>query len=163
MNQILIKETKMRNPSERHLKHFILAIILMAFSSGLSAETLFTCGESSGWSYNFSGGMVPDSKTGFQKDGISGAKTSVVVTQENGFDILFIDAMGKIKSAVAQGAKVAPLSNGDNGIISLLMIYPAELIEIYSYDINRKKLLLTQHKYDGIIARKASMFESDCS
>jgi hypothetical protein len=107
--------------------------------------------------------MVPDSKTGFQKDGISGAKTSVVVTQENGFDILFIDAMGKIKSAVAQGAKVAPLSNGDNGIISLLMIYPAEHIEIYSYDINRKKLLLTQHKYDGIIARKASMFESDCS
>jgi hypothetical protein len=106
--------------------------------------------------------MVPDSKTGFQKDGISGGKTSVVLTEDTSFDILFIDASGAIKSAVAQGAIVAPMSKGDNGIISLLMIYPAELIEIYSYDINRKKLLLTQHKYDGIIARKASMFESDC-
>jgi len=65
--------------------------------SGAKAQTLTECGKSDGYSYYFSGGLVPADKGGWKKDGIDSGR--IILNHVNGeVDLLIKNALGTTAS-----------------------------------------------------------------
>ena len=144
------------------MARLLLTLLLIAFApSAVLAETVMTCGESKGHAFFHTGPLVPREKAGFAEDGISGGKTSLVRKQDGKYGIYFVDVSGSIKSVEDQGGVIIPFRTASDGLISLLLLYPDQLTEIYAFNPKTKKLVLLQHKYNSFV-NKSAVYESDC-
>ena len=146
-------------------RHFyVLGIIftmLVATATQASSDVIAKCGGSEGLGYYFIGPIVSEDNAGWQTDNISKGSTSIVEA-DGKIDVLFFDASNSTTSARAQGAEVIPLSvNKAGSIFSVLVVYPGEVVEIYTYNPQMKKLVHLQQKFNVII-NKARIGVSNC-
>ena len=138
----------------------MLAVGLLA-SQGANAKVFAECGAFKGYAYYYPGPLMKKKDTGFGEDGISKGSFSIV-TIEDKFDVIFTDASGFTQSSLSQGAKIIPVGTvPKQGRLVLLVNYPNETVEIYSYHGASKTLTLLQHKYKGPIS-SAKLFVSNC-
>ena len=146
----------------RHI--YVLGIIftvLVATAAQASSGVIAKCGGSEGQGYFFSGPFVSEDSAGWQTDNISKGSTSIVEV-DGKIDVLFFDASNSTTSARAQGAEVIPLGVNEAGsIFSILIVYPGEVVEIYTYNSQMKKLVHLQQKFNVII-NKARIGVSNC-
>jgi hypothetical protein len=99
----------------------IAVAILLMLCAGAKAQTLTECGQSDGYAYYFSGGLVPADKSGLRKDGIDGGR--IILNLINGeIDLLIKNATGTTASVRQDGGKIFPRKT-NNGLIALTVIY----------------------------------------
>jgi len=140
----------------------LLLTLLIAFVPlVVFPKTIMTCGESKGHAFYHAGPLVPSEKAGFKEDAISGGKTSLLQKQDGEYGILFVDVTGSIKSVEDQGGTIIPFRTASDGLVSLLLLYPDQLTEIYAFNPTTNKLVLLQHKYNSFV-NKSAVYESDC-
>lgn len=140
------------------LCYFLPLLAALLVSTQSSAKTLITCGESQGYSYYFAGNLVPKDKSGWVKDGFSTGKIALTVSGET-IDILFSDATG-MRSASSNGAKVVTLDTSKSSV-TVLVLYPKETTEIYTFNLVKKYVVWSQQKYGNSI-QKGAMFVAAC-
>jgi hypothetical protein len=75
---------------------------------------------------------VPAEKSGWTKNFLSGGKTTLSLSDDGNFDILYVDSTLNISSARADGATVDPIRFGDDEI-TVTVNYPGQTFEIYSF------------------------------
>lgn len=144
------------------LKPFLLIIFSSCFVSPSFAEGIsISCGASQGYSYFFEGGVVDKAKAGFTDDGISEGKISLTWNEQGQADVLTIDATGKIKSAISQGAKVLTLPTGNSGI-NWLAVYEDGTLEVYSVSGQSNKVGIYRNTVGNGFIAKNSLFIGDC-
>lgn len=73
--------------------------------SPASASMLTRCGESSGWSFFFEGGLVGPGQGGWKEDGINGGAIEVHLVNDS-LDVVFYDTTGGPYSHTLEGANV---------------------------------------------------------
>ena len=142
------------------IKNISVAIFLCLISLPSFSQTMFQCGGNSGYSYFFEGSIVNSSSAGWDTDGTSKGKYSLVGKQDQ-LDLLFVDATGQIISAVADGGTVILLGQG-NGTATILVNYPNQVAELYYFNLKTKKYSLNQIKYGESPIHKSSAFVGDC-
>ena len=146
------------------MKENLIAISLAAFAFGNSgsvlAQSLFDCGPNSGCSYYFAGGYVSVDKAGWHEDGTSNGQFSLVLRGEE-LDVLFRDASGSLVSAQADGGQIYPLHIGDASV-SVLVIYPLNVVEVYQFDLASKSYTLSSMKCGEAPIRKADTLAGKC-
>lgn len=98
-----------------------------------SAEVVFECGASEGWSYFFEDPRFPETDVGWQTDQISTGQI-LLLKEGTEYEIAFGDAIGA-QTVGAQGGEVLPLAgSGDlSNYIALLVIYPGPYFEHYLF------------------------------
>ena len=137
----------------RYISVFSLLIVLPA-----SAETIIQCGSSGGWAYYFGDTNIEQKDEGWMQDGIS--KGGIALTREgNDLDILMKDSIGMM-SVKGEGATVQ-LVDAYGAFITVLVSYPQGSKEMYTFDIERKKVSWSQHKF-GVMFDKVSTMIADC-
>ena len=82
-----------------------MTLMVSLSSSSASASMLTRCGESSGWSFFFEGGLVGPGQGGWKEDGIKGGAIEVHLVKDN-LDVVFYDATGGPYSHNLDGANV---------------------------------------------------------
>jgi hypothetical protein len=135
------------------------ALLILLFSCcGFSAmaETLATCGASSGHAYYLEQGLVSRKDAGWAEDKISQGSFSLVKNGE-ALDILYKDSTGKLASSVSDGGRVIFLgANASNA--SVLVSYEGVSTEIYTFDFVNKVSVWSQHKYGALVNKGATYF-----
>ena len=138
------------------LRYF--AIISSLLGLPANAETIIQCGGSEGWAYYFGDTSINEKDEGWMQDGIS--KGGIALTREgNDLDILMKDAVGMM-SVKGEGASVS-LVDAYGDFVTVLVSYPQGSKEMYTFDIKRKKVSWSQHKF-GLLFDKASTMIADC-
>jgi hypothetical protein len=83
----------------------IAAGVLLLLCAGAKAQTLTECGLSDGYTYFFSGGLVPAGKSGLEKDRIDAGR--IILNYINSeFDLLIKDATGTTRSVKQDSGKI---------------------------------------------------------
>ena len=121
-----------------------------------------TCGPMKGYSFFYPGPNIPKDDVGFGEDGISSAKTTLAIIDDEP-DVISGD-WGDPTTARADGASVFVLGEGklkDDSIV-FVVIYPGMAVETYTYNGTDNSLMLLQTKY-GALIQKTAMFYSKCS
>tara|TARA_B100001093_G_scaffold354256_1_gene338738 strand:- start:244 stop:726 length:483 start_codon:yes stop_codon:yes gene_type:complete len=143
----------------------ILLLIIFISSIAVNAETIASCEGLKGQSYYPDIGMYTDKdNSGWQDDGISNGKTSVIRNGDS-FDILFVDTLGDINSSKDQGAEIR-LVMIDKNSFSLTSLFLNASIEIYSFWKNKEgnyRYSLTQVKGGSSLIPKNSLLIGSCS
>ena len=135
-----------------------IPIISLLFALPASAETIIQCGGSAGWAYYFGDITAQQKDEGWMQDGIS--KGGIALTREgNDLDILMKDSVGMM-SVKGEGATVQ-LVDAYGAFITVLVNYPQGSKEIYTFDIERKKVSWSQHKF-GVMFDKVTTMIADC-
>ena len=132
------------------------------FCGSAIAETVATCGESSGYAVYHHEGLVPRDSAGFRKDEITGAKVTLI-SNEKGYDLLVVDAMRNIKSMVDEGGKIILLRRGPRDVT---FAHINEAIELYTFYRERDGSLrydLVQSKGGGAPIHKSSVLRGNCN
>jgi hypothetical protein len=145
------------------MKNLLLMVIVM-FASNVYANTqIASCSSPQGYSYYAAYGLVPKDKAGWQKDGITGGKTTLSVINGN-YDILYTDSSGRgIMSATAEGAKIA-LTRNTSSTIQVIVLYPTSTTEIYTFwktTDGKYQFSQIQNKIDPV--PKSSVYVGNCS
>ena len=142
-----------------------LLLLFLFFSPSIYAETIASCESLKGSTYFPNTGMYTDkSNSGWQEDGISNGKTSVIKTGDS-FDILFVDTLGDINSSKDQGATIRLMLINENSF-SLFSMFLNESLEIYSFWKNKEgdfKYSLNQVKGGSSLIPKNSLLVGSCS
>ena len=99
-----------------------------------SVEIIAKCGELSGYIYDHANAK-------WDQDKIGGGST-VIVKEEDQYDIVFRDWTGNLQSAKKGGATIVP-ANGRENTMHIIAIYPGIVTEVYSFD--KDLSLLTLH------------------
>ena len=148
---------------------YFLFVLLFVFSTQSFAEDLLiaNCSNPIGQAYFHHYGIVPEDGSGWDKDGFESVNATFSLKKlgENKYDILFIDATKSIKSSTQEGAKIFPVII-TNTSITMVIIYPQEIVETYSFWTNAKgknKFAISQSKTGDILLRKNSLMVGDCS
>jgi hypothetical protein len=140
-------------------------LLVFLISSPLYAETIASCEGLKGQSYYPNIGMFTDKDTsGWQDDGISNGKTSVI-RNGNSFDILFVDTLGDINSSKDQGAEIR-LVMIDQNSFSITTAFLNASVEVYSFWKNKEgnfKYSLAQVKGGSSLIPKNSLLIGNCS
>lgn len=142
----------------------ILFMAITLFTSIANANNqIATCSSPQGYAYYAAYGLVTKDKAGWQKDGISGGKTTLTVNNGN-YDILFTDASGRgIISATADGAKVI-MTRNTSSTIQVIVLYPTSTTEIYTFwktTDGKNQFSQMQNKIDTL--PKSSVYVGNCS
>ena len=125
----------------------LLVLMLLTLPFNIFAETIIACKSPKGYSYHLPGPFVKEEMSGWTKDGVSKGKWSVIKNNDE-IDILFIDATDEIISARADGGTVVPIGISENQtMFSILVNYPNNVVEIFTFDMKNKKFFLSGHKY----------------
>ena len=144
------------------MKKLLLVTLLIP---NLYAETIASCEGLKGQSYYPNIGMFTDKDTsGWQDDGISNGKTSVI-RNGNSFDILFVDTLGDINSSKDQGAEIR-LVMIDQNSFSISTAFLNASVEVYSFWKNKEgnfRYSLTQVKGGSSLIPKNSLLIGNCS
>lgn len=136
----------------------VFGLAILASSQSARAETLVTCGGSAGWSYFFEGPFLPKGQEGWREDAISQGGIALTRDGEE-LDILIRDVGGMISSR-AEGAQVS-LVQARDGVIMVLVNYPRGAIELYTFDLTRRQVVWSQHKF-GVLIDKAHTMVGTC-
>lgn len=142
----------------------LVAVAALVASAGASAESAASltvqCGASSGWSYYFAGGLVPQDKAGFTEDGITGGKTTLVVDDKGEGDVLFVDAAGRLGSAKSEGGTVL-IFDASKGL-NWLLLYPDGTVENYALNLASMKVAIWRNTVGNENVAKNSLLVADC-
>src|SRR5262245_58531689 len=107
------------------MRRVMAVAILLMLSAGASAQqkTVTECGRSDGYSYYFSGGLIPADKGGWKKDGIDGGR--IILNLINGeIDLLVKNVTGSTSSVKdVDGGKIIPRQTNSNGLIAVTVFY----------------------------------------
>ena len=141
-----------------------LLLLLFIFIGNAFANTqIANCTSPQGYSYYAAYGLVPPSKAGWQKDGISSGQTTLTLNNGN-YDILYTDSSGRgIISATAEGAKVV-MTRNTNSTIQVIALYPTSTTEIYTFwktTEGKYQFSQIQNKIDPI--PKSSVYIGNCT
>lgn len=142
----------------------LLLIVIVLFTSNTYANTqLASCSAPQGYSYYAAYGLVTKDKAGWQKDAMSGGKTTLSINNGN-YDILYTDSSGRgIMSATAEGAKVV-MSRNTSSTIQVIVLYPLSTTEIYTFwktTDGNYQFSQIQNKIDPV--PKSSVYVGNCS
>ena len=143
-----------------YLTTILSALIAIFYSVAASSQSLLDCGPNTGYTYYFAGGYVPADMAGWQQDGISNGQFSLILRGEE-LDVLFLDASGSLVSAQADGGQIYPLHISDTAV-SVLVIYPLDVVEVYQFDLSSKSYTLSSVKYGDAPIRKAGTLAGKC-
>ncbi len=143
---------------------FILSFLLMVSTNNYAAD-IAQCSNPSGTSYYPYLGLMAKKDSGWVDDKISGGITSLVRSDDNEYDILFVDTTKQIISSKQDGGKVYILSKGKNDA-SFLVIYPGKTVEIYTFLIDKsgksEYIHVTSRAGDEILIAKSTVMRGDC-
>ena len=146
---------------KRCLSAFLLVAAATANSGVAVAQSLFDCGPNIGYSYYFAGEYVSAENAGWHEDGTSDGQFSLILRGDD-LDVLFRDASGSLVSAQADGGQIFPLHIGDASV-SVLVIYPLNVVEVYQFDLASKSYTLSSMKYGEAPIRKAGTLAGKCN
>ena len=142
----------------------LIAIVAFGAAHGAFAESAGSlavqCGASSGWSYYFAGGLVPQDKAGFTEDGITGGKTTLVVDDKGEGDVLFVDATGRLGSAKSEGGTVLTFDASKG--LNWLLLYPDGTVENYALNLASMTVAIWRNTVGNENVAKNRLFIADC-
>ncbi len=145
------------------MKNLLLMVIVMFASNAYANTQIANCSSPQGYSYYAAYGLVPKDKAGWQKDGITGGKTTLSVINGK-HDILYTDSSGRgIMSATAEGAEIV-LTRNTSSTIQVIVLYPTSTTEIYTFwktADGEYQFSQIQNKIDPI--PKSSVYIGNCS
>ena len=145
------------------MKSLILIVITLLTNSAYANTQIASCSSPQGYSYYAAYGLVPKDKAGWQKDGITGGKTTLSVINGK-YDILYTDSSGRgIMSATAEGAEIA-LTRNTSSTIQVIVLYPTSTTEIYTFwktTDGKYQFSQIQNKIDPV--PKSSVYVGNCS
>jgi len=146
-------------------KSFWIFICITNFCVLGFSQTIADCSNPDGYVYFHYSGVVPEKKSGFQKDKISGGITSIVKLPNGKYDILIVDIRKTIISMVNDGGNVILLRKGKKDA-TFLHVNPGMVIELYTLWIDtdgKAKYDLIQSKGgDGMLLHKSSVMVGNC-
>jgi hypothetical protein len=128
-----------------------LMLLVVFISLPASAETVLRCA-------GIDGNAFYVGEKSWVKDGGAGIKLNLV-KNGNDYDVLIGDA-GGLETIRNMGGDVYPLGSTD-GLFTILAAYGGGHAELYTFDLQRKKLFLSQHKTLGLI-KKVAAYQGDC-
>lgn len=145
------------------MKNLLLIVIAMLTGNTYANSQIASCSAPQGYSYYAAYGLLTKDKAGWQKDSISGGKTTLSVNNGN-YDILFTDSSGRgIISATADGAKVI-MTRNTNSSIQVIAMYPTSTTEIYTFwktTDGKYQFSQIQNKIEPL--PKSSVYVGNCS
>ncbi len=139
----------------------MLAVFIACLAQTAQAETLFTCGASSGYGYFPPGGLVPEADAGWQEDAISSGSFSLVTLEDGSADIVFSDTRGTY-STRGDGGQVVVTYTAPDAIQVVTFYTETGVTETYTFMIDLKLLMWTQSKA-GTPVPKIAAFTASCS
>ena len=144
---------------------FLMSFLLM-ISTNTYAAVISQCSNPSGTAYYPYLGLMAKKDSGWVDDKITGGITSLVKTDDNEYDILFVDITKQIISSKQDGGKVYTLSKGKNDA-SFLVVYPGKAVEIYTFLIDKsgkaEYIQVTSRAGDEILIAKSTVMRGDCT
>lgn len=155
--------TKFRSKTVAHknLSNIIALYALLLSPIVYSTGLAISCGNSTGYSYYFEGGLVDNNNSGFSEDGIANGQFTLTINDKGEADVLSVDATGDLKSAIAQGGTVTTSMAGLNAA-NWFVFYPDSTIEVYSYSSNSNKTVSYRNTVGNTSIAKNSIFVSEC-
>lgn len=145
------------------MKNLLLIVITLLTNIAYANTQIASCSSPQGYSYYAAYGLVPKDKAGWQKDGITGGKTTLSVINGK-YDILYTDSSGRgIMSATAEGAEIA-LTRNTSSTIQVIVLYPTSTTEIYTFwktTDGKYQFSQIQNKVDPV--PKSSVYVGNCS
>ena len=133
----------------------ILLMLIQAVSVvhvNASVEIIAKCGELSGYIYDHANAK-------WDQDKIEGGST-IIVKEEDQYDIVFRDSTGNLQSAKKSGATIVP-ANGRENTMHIIAIYPGIVTEVYSFD--KDLSLLTLHAERLFPFKTSKTMSAQCS
>jgi hypothetical protein len=113
----------------------IAVVVLLMLCADVRAQTVMECGKLDGYSYYFSGGLVPADKGGWKKDGIDGGRI-ILNYMNDEVDLLIKNATGSTVSVRQDGGKIF-VRKSTNGLIALTVFYEVGLVtEDYVFQLD---------------------------
>ena len=146
------------------MRTVIAVAVLLMLCVDVRAQTLTECGRSDGYTYLFSGGLVPADKSGWQKEGDDGRTVLNYINGE--FDLLVKDASGTTRSVKQDGGKTIPRKT-TNGLIAITVFYEGSAgttTEDYAFQVDNRgngTLVWTAIRTAAII-NKMSLMRAQC-
>ena len=144
----------------------ISALLLTLETSTALAGIVTRCEEPEGYSYYFSGPLVPKNDAGWKKDGVTKGNYLVTRDAAGEYDIIFTDALNRTISSREDGGQIVLVSQSDNHLI-LVVNYPEMNVEIWYFSIDRTgigKVTVSQARYGNeALFNKHSMMAARCS
>lgn len=141
-------------------------IMLVLFSSSVSAQVVAACGNLDGYAFYHYSGSVSKKDSGFTKDKITGGMTTIQKMPDGTFDILVVDARKRIISMVQDGGKVLMLRRGEKDA-TFMLYFSNNSIDIYSVwidaDGQKKYDLLSSRGGDSTAVHKSSVMSGACT
>lgn len=142
-------------------------IILLSFFIGTAhAQDIVSCQNPKGNAFYHHHGLVPQSKSGWSEDKITGGVTTLKLMQDGKYDILIVDARKSVISFRQDGGEIVLLRKGKNDA-TFLHVYPGMAVELYTFwrDPNGKNRfdMLQSKGGDGLQVHKSSVMVGDCS
>jgi len=143
----------------------IAVFFSMLLSYNVGAVEIASCSNPKGTVYFPELGVVTKKDSGWKSDKISGGITKLSKIGKDDFDILYFDSTNRITSSKESGATILPLSKGKNNI-SILVIYPGAVAEVYSFIKNNSGTLEYTHVAnkggDAVLIPKSSLMRGEC-
>lgn len=121
----------------------VLTLLVLASSLQLHAQTVTSCQNPEGYSYNHYSGRVPKASSGFVPDKITGGMVTLQKIGDKKYDILFVDATKQITSAVGDGGSVVLFRKGKTDA-TFVISFSGKVIELYTFWVDSDGLA----KYD---------------
>jgi hypothetical protein len=141
---------------------YLLALLASVALPGLAmGQVIATCGPSTGQAYYLHGGVVPRDEAGFQADAISGGAFTLSWASDTQVDVLYLDATGDIRSALAGGANIV-ITAATDALIQILVAYPGGPVKVYVFDLDDDEAVYTVSRADELLA-KAAVYRVDCT
>lgn len=140
------------------MKRVLLAFCMFAMGTPSSAQTLISCGNSTGKSLYFDSPLLDPADTGWIDDQLKDGSIALVKAGDE-IDILIKDGLG-MTSARSYGAQVVLLDATDE-VVTVIVNYLGSTKELYSFDLVRKQVVWSQHKF-GVMFDKALTMVALC-
>jgi hypothetical protein len=140
----------------------MLAIFLVT-ATAADARDLAICGASVGTAYFPPVSAFAEKLEGFQEDGISGGRMTLVQLAEKKFDLIVADASGGLFSASQDGAVVVMVGRSET-YLAVAAVYPLGSMETYAFMRTSQgdEVIWSSLKY-GTPIPKVGAYRAKCS
>jgi len=129
----------------------ILPLLLAVGATTNQAQPITSCQNPEGYAYYHFSGKVPKANSGFVTDKITGGMVTLQKVGDKKYDILFVDSLRQITSAVGDGGNVVLMRKGESDA-TFMHSYPGKVIELYTFWIDSDGL----PKYDLVQSKGGS-------
>ena len=144
----------------------LLLLLVLPISTVIAQpQVIASCSNPKGKSYYPELGLVKKNTSGWSDDAITGGVTNVKKIGKDKYDVVFLDVTKQIVSSLEDGGNVFLLNKGTN-VFSLLVVYPGQTAEIFTFLKNNSNKLefiqVTSRAGDGVLIAKTSMLRGEC-